>query len=119
MALSGPCRRMMNTPPDGSLSRRATRLLRPRRLFARPLIAFGVVALLVAIAVSRLGPVDQTQNEAPVPPKRPDRFLPEQPIEPTEPFKSLVLDVAQSYMATGRLPLVTVGPSTKPSPTAR
>jgi hypothetical protein len=96
-------------------SRSAARLLRPRRSFARPVIAFGVVALLIAIGFSRLSPVDQLkprpQNEAPVPPKRPDRLLAEQPVEATEPFKSLVLDAARSYLATG--------PSAKPSPANR
>jgi hypothetical protein len=104
---------------DDASSRSAARLLQPRRSYGLPLIVFGVVALLIAIGISRLGPVDQL-NEAPVPPKRPDRFLPEQPVEPTEPFKSLVLDAAQSFMAAGRLPVATTaGPSTKPSPTTR
>jgi hypothetical protein len=101
------------------------RLLRPRRSFVAPVIifiVFGVVALLVAIGISRLGPIDQLRptlaNEAPPPPKRPDRFS-EQPLKPPEPFKSLVLDAAQSYVVTGRLPLVTSGPLAKPSPTPR
>ena len=110
--------------PDGyAPSRSATRLLRPRRSFARPVLGFVVfvaVALLVAIGISRLGPDNlaklSPQDETAPPPKRPDRFS-EQPIEPPEPFKSLVLDAAQSYIATGRLPVATVGP--KPSPTAR
>jgi hypothetical protein len=108
-------------PDDYASSRSATRLLRPRRSFARPVLAFVVfvaVALLVAIGISRLGPDNlaelSPQDETSPPPKRPDRF-PEQPVEPAEPFKSLVLDAAQSYLATGRLPVATVGPELRPT----
>ena len=102
------------------LSRKTARLLRPRRSYGRPLIVLGVVALLVVISQSGIVPVDQfklqTQNESPAPPKRPDRLTPEQPDEP---FKSLVLDAAQSYLVTGTLPIATVGSGTKPSPAKR
>jgi hypothetical protein len=92
-------------PDDYASSRSAARLLRPRRSYGRPLFALWVVALLVAIAFSRIGSVDQLnlypQIETSPPPKRPDRFIPEQPVEP---FKSLVLDAAQAYLLTGRPP---------------
>jgi hypothetical protein len=105
---------------DYASSRRAARLLRPRRSYGRPLIVLGVVAFLVAISQSGIVPGDQfklkTQNESPAPPKRPDRFIPEQPVEP---FTSLVLDAAQSYLVTRSPPIATVGYATKPSPADR
>jgi len=104
-------------PDDYASSRSAARLLRPRRSFARPVIifiVFAVVAWLVAIGISRLGPDNlpklSPQDETEPPPKRPDRFS-EQPVEPPEPFKSLVLDAARSYLDSG--------PSAKPAPTKR
>jgi hypothetical protein len=104
-------------PDDYASSRSATRLLRPRRSFARPVIifiVFAVVAWLVAIGISRLDPDSlpklSPQDETEPPPKRPDRFS-EQPVEPPEPFKSLVLDAARSYLDSG--------PSAKPAPTKR
>jgi hypothetical protein len=57
-------------------------------------------------------------DEATPPPKRPDRFS-EQPIELPEPFKSLVLDAAKSYLVTERSPLATSGPLAKPDLTPR
>jgi len=82
------------------------RLLRPRRSFVAPvliMIVFGVVAALTAIGISMLdpnnlpkpGPQDETAPAA----KQPDRFS-EQPTEPPEPFKSLVLDATRSYLAS-------------------
>ena len=112
-------------PDDYASSRSASRLLRPRRSLAGPVlvpIAFGAVALLVAIGISKLGPDNlpklSPQDETAPPPKRPDRFS-EQPVEPLEPFKSLVLDAAQSYLAATRLPVVTSGPPARPNPTTR
>jgi hypothetical protein len=100
----------------------ANRLLRPRSFVAPVIIifiVFAVVALLLAIGVSRLGPIEKLrpslQDEAPSPPKRLDRF-PEQPVEPVEPFKSLVWDTAQSYLATGTRPMATMPPA-KSAPT--
>jgi hypothetical protein len=95
-------------PDERALSQAAARLLRPRRSFLRPVIAFGILALLVAIGVSRFGAVDQLkshpQNGDPLPPKQPEPPQPELPAEPAEPFKSLVLDAARSYLETGNLP---------------
>jgi hypothetical protein len=102
-------------PDDYASSPTAAKLLRPSgRSFAVPIIVFAGVAVLGAIGFNRLDQLrPQSQHEAPVPPKRPDRFS-EQPVEPIEPFKSLVLDTAQSYLATGRLPVATpVGPGAK------
>jgi hypothetical protein len=94
----------------------ANRLLRPGRSLVAAVmifIVFAAVALLGAIGITRLGPIEQLrpllQNEAPPQPKRPDRF--EQPVEPIEPLKSLVWDTAQSYFATGSLPVVTTPPA--------
>jgi hypothetical protein len=93
-------------------------LVRPVVVF----IAFGVVVLLVAVGISRLTPIDQLRptlgDEATQPPKRSDRFS-EQPIELPEPFKSLVLDAAKSYLVTERSPLATLGPLAKPDLTPR
>ena len=100
-------------PDEYALPPAANRLLRPRRSYVAPIIifiVFGVVALLVAIGISRLGPIEQRpilQSEAPPPPTQPERFS-EQPVEPIDPFKSLVLDTAQSYLATGSLPVATM-----------
>ncbi len=78
-----------------------------------------VVAFLVAISQSGIVPGDQfklkTQNEKPTPPKLPE-FIPEQPAQP---FKSLVLDAAQSYFVTGQMPVAPVGSDTEPSPSKR
>jgi hypothetical protein len=100
-------------PDEQTLSPTAGRLLRPHRSFVGPVLVFAVfaaVASLVMIGISRLGQVEQpkphAQNEAPPP-------LSEQPIEPTEPFKSLILDAAQSYLVTGTLSVVTAGPNAK------
>jgi hypothetical protein len=88
-------------------------LLRPRRSIVGPLLAIGTVTLLVAIGFSGLDPVEQprpdSQNEAPQPRKQPDR-LPHQIAEPAEPFKSFVMDAAQSYLTAGRLPVATATP---------
>ena len=104
---------------DYASSRRAAKLLRLRRSYDRPLFALGVVAFLVAISQSGIVPGDQfklkTQNEKPAPPKLPE-FIPEQPAEP---FKSLVLDAAQSYFVPGQMPIATVGSGTEPSPSKR
>ena len=104
-------------PDEYALPPAANRLLRPRRSYAAPVkifIAFGSVALLVAIGISRLGPIEKlrpsVQDEASSSPKRLDS-LSEQPVEPIEPFKSLVLDCAQSYLATGTLPMATMPPA--------
>jgi hypothetical protein len=103
---------------DDASSRSAVRLLQPRRSYGRPLFVLAVVALLVVIALSRNGSIGQlnilSQIETPPPSKRQDRMVPEQSLEP---FKSLLLDAAQAYLVTGRLPVVTSGPLTRPVPT--
>jgi hypothetical protein len=109
---------------EQALSPRAAKLLRPRRWFVAPVIifiVFGVLPLLVAIGFSRIGPIEQLrsllQNEAPPPPKRPDRFS-YQLVEPIEPFKSLVWDTAQSYLASESFPVATM-PSAKSGKTPK
>jgi hypothetical protein len=92
--------------PDETDLPPANRLLRPRRSFVAPvvtlIVAFGLAASLTAIGISRLGPIDQMRptlgSETPLSPQ-PDR-LSEQPVEPPEPFKSLVLDAARSYLGS-------------------
>ena len=74
-------------PHEYALPPAAKRLLRPRHSYVAPIIifiVFGVVVLLAAIGISRLGPIEQRaplQNEAPPPPTHPDRFS-EQRVEP-------------------------------------
>ena len=104
-------------PDEYALPPAANRLLRPRRSYAAPVkmfIAFGSVALLVTIGISRLSPIEKlrpsVQDEASSPPKRLDS-LSEQSVEPVEPFKSLVWDSAQSYLATGTLPMAAMPPA--------
>ncbi len=80
---------------------------------------FGGIVLAAAIGFGILGSVDlpklfskmETQTE----PKQPERLVPEQPVEHTDPFKSLVLDAAQSYLAFGRLPVAPGEPRAKPN----
>jgi len=109
---------------EQALSPSAAMLLRPRRSIIGPLLAIGTVTLLAAIGFSALDPVEQPwpdpQNEAPQPPKQPDR-LSQQLAEPAEPFKSFVMDAAQSYLTAGRLPVAgATPPGVKPGlPAAR
>ena len=108
-------------PPE-LLPPRASKLLRPSRvrLFVIPVMVFGFTALLVAIGIYRLKTVDQhesrLQTDAPVP-TSPNQYengsneprtsseepSPEKSVIPAEPFKSFVLDAAQSYLAAGSL----------------
>jgi hypothetical protein len=94
-------------------SKSTVRLLQLRRSLVGPIIVFVGVALLAAFAVTRLDKTKpQPEIEVPAPPKQPDGMTEQQaPTEPTDPFKSLVLDVAQLYLATGRLPAATTGRS--------
>jgi hypothetical protein len=111
-------------PPRASelLPPRAAKLLRPSRvrLFVVPVMVFGFTTLLVAIGVHRLKTVDhyesRLQTDTPVP-TSPNQYengsnelrtssedpSPEKSVIPAEPFKSFVLDAAQSYLATGSL----------------
>jgi hypothetical protein len=109
-------------PPE-LLPPRASKLLRPSRvrLFVIPVMVFGFTALLVAIGIARLKSVDQpeprpqTDTPAPTSPKKqPENGSnelrtssedpsPEKSVTHTEPFKSFVLDAAQSYLAAGSL----------------
>jgi len=134
--------RSVALPPKAPerLSSPAAKLLRPSRLhlFGVPVMVFGIAALLAAYGINGIKPVEQPklrpqpQTKAaddPATPKQQESRSaevtsleppsPEQPVEPPEPFKSLVLDAAQSYLATGRLPVVTSGPLAKPSPATR
>jgi hypothetical protein len=101
--------------PDDYPSPAAAKLLRPpRRSFAAPILVFAGVAMLAAFAVSRPDkPKPQPEIEAAAPPKEQQRMTEQQtqPAPPAEPFKSLVLDAAQSYLATGGRTAATVGRS--------
>jgi hypothetical protein len=101
--------------PDDYPSPAAAKLLRPpRRSLAAPIIVFAGVGLLAAFAVSRPdGPKPQPDIEVAAPPKQQERMTEQQtePAPPAEPFKSLVLDAAQSYLATGGRPAATAGRS--------
>jgi hypothetical protein len=89
---------------DYGLSRNADRLLQPpRRSFAAPIIVFSAGVMLGAIGFSVFAQLKpKPQSEAPIPPKQPDRHS-ERLVKPIEPFKSLVLDAAQSYLDLGRV----------------
>jgi hypothetical protein len=107
-------------------------------LFGVPVMVFGITALLAAYGINGIEPVEQPklrpqpQTEAaddPATPKQQETRSvevtslehpsPEQPVEPPKSFKSLVMDAAQSYLAAGRLPVMTSGPLAKRSPTTR
>ena len=96
--------------PDETVLPPANRLLRPRRSFVAIAVfvaMFGIAASLTAVGISRLGPIElrpSVGDEALPPPKRPDRFSEQNPVEPP-PFKSLVLDAARSYLDAGNLSL--------------
>ena len=92
----------------------------PPRLhsLAVPILVFGVTALLVAIGINKLKSVEQpppAQIEAQAPPpSKQDSPRPEAPVRPierTEPFRSLALDAAQSYLLTGSAPGLRMAPS--------
>jgi hypothetical protein len=91
-------------PDDYGLSRNADRLLQsPRRSYADPIIIFTAGVVLGAIGFSVIAQLKpKLQSEAPIPPKQPDRYS-ERLVKPIEPFKSLVLDAAQSYLDLGRV----------------
>jgi hypothetical protein len=109
---------------ESALSASTATLLRParRRAVVVPAIVFGFTASLVGIGISRLEPPVERPKPQPQidaadtpQPKRPDRFF-EQPVEPIEPLKSLVWDTAQSYFATGSLPVATTPPAKSGNP---
>jgi hypothetical protein len=88
-------------------------LLRPARRGAVivPAIVFGFTASLVAIGISRIEPPverpkPQPQTDAADAPRPKERNEPTVIDTSTaEPLGSLVLDTAQSYLATGTLPV--------------
>jgi hypothetical protein len=81
------------------------RLFRNPRAFVAPImlvIVFGIVALLVAIGISRLQQIEPTpavQREAPPSPDQQDRS-PVEPVDPPKPLDSLILDATRSYLAS-------------------
>jgi hypothetical protein len=81
------------------------RLLRPRRAIVAPImlvIVFGIVALLVAIGISRLEqpePTPAVQEEAPPSLDQPDSS-PVEHVDPPKPLDSLMLDSTRSYLAS-------------------
>jgi hypothetical protein len=91
-------------PDEFASSQNAERLLQaPRRSFAGPIIIFIAGVVLGAIGFSRINLLKPpSQNEVPIPPKQPERFL-ERTIEPVDPSKSLMLDRARSYIDPGSL----------------
>jgi hypothetical protein len=88
-------------PDEFASSQNAERLLQaPRRSFAGPIIIFIAGVVLGAIGFSRIDLLKPpSQNEVSTPPKQPERFS-ERIIEP---FKSLMLDTARSYITPGSL----------------
>jgi hypothetical protein len=99
--------------PNVALPPSTATLLRParRRAVVVPAIVFGFTASLVAIGISRLEPPlerpkPQPQIDAANTPQPKERNEPTVIDTPTaEPLRSLVLDTAQSYLATGTLPV--------------
>jgi hypothetical protein len=88
-------------PYDNVLPPRAPKLWWLRRSFVVPVMVFGIAALLIAIGFSNLGRNERKpslQEESSTPPKQPDRSSVE-PVDPSEPYKSLVLDAARSYLS--------------------
>ena len=135
-------KRTVALPPKAPerLSSPSAKPLRPSRLrlFGVPVMVFGIAALLAAHGINgierveqpKLRPQPQTKaaDDPGTPKQQESRSVeatslehpsPEQPVEPPRPFESLVLDAAQSYLATGRLPVVTSGPLAKPRPATR
>ena len=90
----------------------ATLLRPPRRgAIVMPAIVFGFTASLVAIGISRIEPPVERPNPQPQTdtantPQPKERNEPTVIDIPTaDPLRSLVLDTAQSYLATGTCPL--------------
>jgi hypothetical protein len=94
-----------NDEHDSTLPLPANRLSRPNRAFVASVIlviVFGIVASLTAIGISRLERIERRpslQEEASTPPKQLDNGSSVEPVEPSEPHESLVLDAARSYFA--------------------
>jgi hypothetical protein len=92
-----------NDEYDPTLPLTPNRLRHPSRAFVAAVIlviVFAIVATLTAIGISRLGRVERgpsPHEETSTPPKQPDGPSVE-PAEPPEPYKSLVLDAARSYL---------------------
>jgi hypothetical protein len=89
-------------------SRAAGVLLNPkrRRFVLWPLIVGGLAGLIIAAAL-KMGPPwvpgpPVVQDWVSPPPKIQDA-MPTENVKPPEPLQSLVLDTAQSYLATGNL----------------
>jgi hypothetical protein len=94
-----------NDELDPELPLPTNRLFRNPRPFVAPVmlvIVFGIVALLVAIGISRLQQIEPTpavQREAPPSPDQQDRS-PVEPVDPPKPLDSLILDATRSYLAS-------------------
>jgi hypothetical protein len=94
-----------NDEHDPELPLPTNRLFRNPRAFFAPImlvIVFGIVALLVAIGISRLQqiePMPAVQREAPPSLDQPDRS-PIEPADPPKPLDSLILDATRSYLAS-------------------
>jgi hypothetical protein len=105
---------------DARLSPNAAKLLWPRRRSSlRPLMIF--ILLAPAIGFIIFGTVNVRKSVTEVrslpPPKQPDRTVQELAPDPIEPFRSLALDAAQSYLASvARLPVATVDAKANPGP---
>jgi hypothetical protein len=112
--VGGPLTLQDDAGTDQSLLRAPPRL----RSLAVPILVFGVTALLVAIGINKLKSVEQPKPPAQIeaqapPPSKQDGPRPEEPVRPierAEPFRSLALDAAQSYLFTGSAPRPTMSP---------
>ena len=133
--------RTVALPPEAPerLPPPAAELLRPSRLrlFGVPVMVFGFTALLAAYGINRIEPVEQLKQPQPQTQAANDPATPkqlesrsvevtsslehpsqEQLVKPDEPFKLLVFDAAQSYLATGSLPVEPM-PAAKPGNTQK
>jgi hypothetical protein len=94
-----------NDEHDPALPLPTNRLFRNPRAFVAPImlvIVFGIVALLVAIGISRLEqpePTPAVQKEAPPSLNQSDRAAGKH-VDPPKPLNSLMLDATRSYLAS-------------------
>jgi hypothetical protein len=94
-----------NDEHDPALPLPTNRLFRNPRAFVAPImlvIVFGIVALLVAIGISRLQQIEPTpavQKEASTSLNQSDTAAGEH-VDPPKPLDSLMLDATRSYLAS-------------------
>jgi hypothetical protein len=103
---------------DSGIDQRFSRAAPRLRSFVVPILVFGFTSMLAAIGINKLKPEQpkppvQIETRAPPSPKQngPRPEEPVGPVERAEPFSSLALDAAQSCLATGSAPRLTMAPA--------